>query len=162
MLGRKALSVLLVLAMLLGLGAAASAEGMTPGTYTQTVNAMHGPLTVEVPVSADRIESVEVTDHVETPGVGDQAVKDIPERIVGAQSLAVDAVTGVTISSRAILSAVEKCLAEAGADVDALKAAPEKTPAGDVEATADVVIVGGGARAWRRRSRRRTRARRSS
>lgn len=144
MLGRKALSVLLVLAMLLGLGAAASAEGMTPGTYTQTVNAMHGPMTVEVTVSADRIESVEVTDHVETPGVGDQAVKDIPERIVGAQSLAVDAVTGVTISSRAILSAVEKCLAEAGADVDALKAAPEKTPAGDVEATADVVIVGGG------------------
>lgn len=144
MLARKALSVLLVLAMLLGLGAAASAEGMTPGTYTQTVNAMHGPLTVEVTVSADRIESVEVTDHVETPGVGDQAVKDIPERVVGAQSLAVDAVTGVTISSRAILSAVEKCLAEAGADVDALKAAPEKTPAGDVEATADVVIVGGG------------------
>ena len=146
MFGKKVLAVAMAAVMALSLGSFAAAEGaaMTPGTYTQTVNAMHGPMTVEVTVSADKIESVQVTDHVETPGVGDQAIKDIPERIVAQQSLAVDAVTGVTISSRAIVSAVEKCLQEAGADVDAFKAAPEQTPAEAIEATADVVIVGGG------------------
>ena len=53
--------------------------------------------------------------------------------------------SGATNSSNAILTAVADCVAQAGGDVEALKAvAVEKAPVEDVEATYDVVVLGGG------------------
>ncbi len=123
---------------------AAETVSMKDGTYTSTVNAMHGPLTVEVKISNNEISDVKVTEHMETPGVGEIAVNQIPASIVEKQSLAVDVVTGVTISSAAIKIAVENCLKEAGADIDAFKVASEKPAPTTIEETADVIIVGGG------------------
>lgn len=149
---KRTLSLFLAGAMVLSLAACTPKEpeetktagAYTPGTYTATVSGMHGPMTVEVTVTEDRIENVNVTENVETPGLVDWPVRLIPERVVEAQSLAVDTVTGVTISSRAILNGVETALKGAGMDVTALKQPIEKTPAEDAEYTADVIIVGGG------------------
>ena len=149
---KRTLSLFLAGAMVLSLAACTPKEpeetktagSYTPGTYTATVSGMHGPMTVEVTVTEDRIENVNVTENVETPGLVDWPVRLIPERAVEAQSLAVDTVTGVTISSRAILNGVETALKGAGMDVTALKQPIEKTPAEDAEYTADVIIVGGG------------------
>ena len=91
------------------------------GTYSATVPGMHGPMTVAVTLSADTIEKVEVTSNVETPGLIDWPVSIIPQEIVDNQSLAVDTVTGVTMSSRAILNGVETALKDAGVDVSALR-----------------------------------------
>ena len=134
----------LVLAAVMLMSVACGASAMTAGTYTKTVGAMHGPMTIEVVLAADKIESVKVLEHVETPGVGDQAVLDIPVRIVENQTAEVDAVTGVTITSRVIMSAVSSILKEAGADMAVYGKAAEKAPAQDMELTADVIIVGGG------------------
>ena len=139
---KKLLSLVLALVMMMSLTGTASA--MTAGTYTQTVNAMHGPMTVEVTVSEDSIESVKVTDHVETPGVGDVAVEQIPAAIVSEQSLAVDAVAGVTVTSRSITYAVQKCLEQANADMDKFNQPVEKAAQSDQDLTADVIVVGGG------------------
>ena len=139
---RKVLSLMLALVLLVSVASCAGA--MTAGTYSATIPAMHGPMTVEVTVTEDRIEAVNVVSNVETPGLIDWPVRQIPAAIVEEQSLAVDTVTGVTISSRAILSGAEKALEQAGADIAALKAAAEKEPAQDIEVTADVIIVGGG------------------
>ncbi|MDD4080581.1 MAG: FAD-dependent oxidoreductase, partial [Eubacteriales bacterium] len=95
-------------------------------------------------MSQDAITDIKVLGHVETPGVGDVAAEQIPAAILAFQSLAVDAVTGVTITSNAVKRAVEACLADAGGDLAALKAEIEKPVAADIELTADVVIVGGG------------------
>lgn len=138
----KLLALLLAVTMLLGIACGASA--MTAGTYEATVSGMHGPMTVQVTVTEDKIESVEVTSNVETPGLIDWPVRQIPAAIVENQSLGVDVVTGVTVSSRAILSGAAEALKLAGADVDALKQPIEKPAAADVELTADVIIVGGG------------------
>ena len=139
---KKLLSVALALVILMSLACTASA--MTAGTYTETVMAMHGPMTLEMTVSEDKIESVTVTDHVETPGVGDIAVEQIPAAIVAEQTVAVDAVSGVTVTSRCIMNAAKKCLEQAGADMDAFSKPVEKAAAVDQELTADVIIVGGG------------------
>lgn len=139
---RKVLSLMLALVLLVSVASCAGA--MTAGTYSATIPAMHGTMTVEVTVTEDRIEAVNVVSNVETPGLIDWPVRQIPAAIVEEQSLAVDTVTGVTISSRAILSGAEKALEQAGADIAALKAAAEKEPAQDIEVTADVIIVGGG------------------
>ncbi|MCI8475078.1 MAG: FAD-dependent oxidoreductase [Oscillospiraceae bacterium] len=114
-------------------------------TYTATVPGMHGPMTVATTLTADnKIAKVEVVDNVETPGLINWPARLIPERVVANQSLAVDTVTGVTISSRAILNGVETALKNAGVDVAPFKTPIQKEKAQDVEYTADVIIVGGG------------------
>ena len=55
-------------------GEQGGAAGYTPGTYTATTIGMNADVTVEVTVSEDKIESVVVTDHMETPGIGSDAL----------------------------------------------------------------------------------------
>ena len=139
---KKLLALLLTTAMLLGMVSFAGAA--EDGVYTATVSGMHGPLTVAVTLAGDKIEKVEVTDNVETPGLIDWPIAQIPAAIVETQSLDVDTVSGVTISSRAILRGAEEALKTAGVDVEPLKAKRERTPGEAAEYTADVIIVGGG------------------
>ena len=158
---KRTLSLLLAFVMVLGLAAcggntaqettaaatAASEEAgiYTPGTYTGTAAGKNGDVKVEVTFSANAIDSVKVVEHSETAGISDGAIENIPAAIVANQSLAVDTVSGATITSDAILKAVADAVAQAGGDVEALKNAA--APAGEKEAkelSADVIVVGGG------------------
>lgn len=116
------------------------------GTYKADAAGNNGPVLVEVTVTADKITDVKVTEHKETEGIGNLAVDQIPGKIIESQSLAVDTVSGATVTSKAILTAVEDCVKQAGGDVDALKVA-SSTPKEkeSKELTTDVIIVGGGA-----------------
>lgn len=134
----------LVLAVMMLLGIACSASALTAGTYTATMTAMHGPMTVEVTVSENEILSVAVTDQVETPGVTDPVFEKIPAEIVANQTANVDVITGATVSSRVLIAAVQNCLKQAGDTEGAFSKELEKVPAEDVTMTADVIIVGGG------------------
>lgn len=93
----------------------------TAGTYTASAAGRNGDVTVEVTFEEDRIASVSVVGHSETAGISDGAIESIPAAIVDGQTLAVDAVSNATITSQAILSAVEDCVKQAGGDADALK-----------------------------------------
>ncbi len=158
---KRTLSLLLAFVMVLGLAAcggntaqettaaatAASEEAgiYTPGTYTGTAAGKNGDVKVEVTFSANAIDSVKVVEHSETAGISDGAIENIPAAIVENQSLAVDTVSGATVTSDAILNAVADAVAQAGGDVEALKNAA--APAGEKEAkelSADVIVVGGG------------------
>ena len=140
---KKLTAALLVFLMMVMTGAMALAY--TEGTYTATAQGNNGPVTVSVTFSADAITDVTVVEHSETAGLSDRPIAEIPAAIVENQSIAVDTVSGATNSSNAILTAVADCVAQAGGDVEALKAvAVEKAPVEDVEATYDVVVLGGG------------------
>ena len=155
---KKLVALLLAAVMLLTLTAAASAEGMKPGTYTKTVKGMYDGLTVEVTVTEDKIESVKVLDHVET-APGWPALEKIPAAIVANQTVGVDAVAGATRTSEGIINGVRLALEEAGADLDIFSKPAEKAAEiavdyfpvmGSFEVPAqwdetfDVVVVGGG------------------
>jgi fumarate reductase flavoprotein subunit len=93
-----------------------------PGVYTATAEGIGGQIVVQVTFSAAAITDIKVLSDNETEGVGKVAVKELPGKIVAGQTLAVDAVSGATVSSTAILAAVEECVKKAGGDVAALKA----------------------------------------
>ena len=116
------------------------------GTYTAEAQGMNGAVKVEVVFTADRIETVTVTDHAETAGISDPAIERVPDAITEHQSLGVDTVAGATITSNAILAAVEDCARQAGADIEALKQPVEggDTVKTEEERTAGMVIVGSG------------------
>ena len=143
---KKLVCVCLSLALVLCLSVSALGQAYTAGTYSAAARGNNGDVKVNVTFAADCIEKIEIAEHAETPGLSDPAFERIPAAIVENQSLAVDAVTGATNTSVAILAAVEDCVAQAGGDVQALKQAViEAAQAGEaVEMTADVVIIGAG------------------
>lgn len=80
------------------------------GTYEVTVDAHNGPLTVEVVVEEGTISSVEVLEHEETEGLADPAIEDVPAAIVASNATEVDTVSGATVTSEAIIAAVNEAL----------------------------------------------------
>ncbi|MBM4016968.1 MAG: FMN-binding protein [Planctomycetes bacterium] len=81
------------------------------GTYTATSRAYAGPLDAAVTVQGGRITSVKVVRHQEKQYY--TALADTPAQIVARQGIrGVDAVTGATITSEAIMNATIKALAK--------------------------------------------------
>lgn len=114
------------------------------GTYTSTQKGNNGDVTVEVTVSDSKIEDIKILEHKETPNLGDTAMDSLIEKIKENQTIAVDAVTGATNSSTALIEAVKDCATQAGADISALSNEVKKAGV-DEEMTTQVVVVGGGA-----------------
>ncbi len=132
---RKTLSLLLCIAMLLtvaacgGGGEASQSPSQGAQTLTGTGEGFGGLLTVSVTVDGDTITAVEVTSHNETENVAGAALTDIPAAIVEANSADVDAVSGATITSNAIMYAVKNAL-----DPEANPAPVEEEPASSAPA----------------------------
>lgn len=117
-----------------------------PGTYTGEGDGMGGKVKVSVKVDENKILEVNVLENNETQGIGDAAIDKIPLMIIEGQTLAVDAVTGATLTSNAILTAVEAALKEAGADISKLMVKSDgETVNDDKTYDTEVVVVGGGA-----------------
>ena len=135
-------------------------QAMTPGTYYGEAYgywkkgsiegerfgspAVIEPTRVAVTVDETSIISVEVESCSDTPGFIDPCIERIPAAIVENQSIAVDGVTGATMTSQAILSGVTQALEEAGADLTGFMTKPEKS-AETEEYTVELAIVGAGA-----------------
>jgi uncharacterized protein with FMN-binding domain len=86
------------------------------GTWRGSYSAFPVKVVVDVTVSDNRIVSVELIEHRNGQGDGAEA---IPSRVVAAQSLQVDSVSGATYSSKVILLAIGDALSS-GAPQDAL------------------------------------------
>ena len=125
---------------------AADGNLFIPGTYTETGTGFGGEITVTTTVSENKIEDVQITGDHETENIGTFAVQMLGERILAAQSPNVDALTGATVTSNAILGAFKKTLTAAGADMSAFAAAEDKGKALKKyeELTTDIVIIGAG------------------
>ena len=133
-------------------------EGLsfTAGTYEGKGSGMFGEVVMSVTFSDTAITNIETVSSSETYKVTREAFNVVPQRILDAQSLAVDVVSSATFASRAILTAVEDACAQAGGNVELLKKPLEKTPGETQVYDADVVVLGAGGfrRAERREGRR--------
>jgi len=125
---------------------AQSELSFTPGTYTAVTDGHNGDLTLEVEFSKNEILSVKITEHVESAGISDTPIERIPAMIVENQTLAVDTVSGATVTSEAILTAVSDCVKQAGGDVKYLKQkqVSQTTNSKETVLETDIVVVGAG------------------
>lgn len=127
-------------------GEATAAGTVADGKYTVEVIGHEGTIVVTTMFVDGKITSVTVPSNNETVGVGTYAVERIPGRIVEAQSVNVDEVSGATITSTAIKQGVSEAIKLAGgnlADFSAAPEAPEVVPE-EVTEDVDVVIMGAG------------------
>ncbi|MEA5094531.1 MAG: FMN-binding protein [Sedimentibacter saalensis] len=89
-------------------GAAAPAA---EGALTGTAKGFGGDVTVTVTVDGDDILTVEAVGADETPGIGSNAIEQLPAKIVEADSTEVEVISGATYTSKAIIEAVNAALA---------------------------------------------------
>ncbi len=142
---KKLQALLLVITLLITVCGGNAESTYKVGSYDVTVEGFGGDMIVTTTFTTDKLESIVVGENNETPGIGDTAIEQLPGKIVEFQSLAVDSITGATVTSDAIKKAVEEALVEAGGDVEAWKSAAVETgPKEAVEETADVIVIGGG------------------
>lgn len=128
--------------------ALSAAQGATykAGTYTASAQGIGGPVQVSVTFTDSKIESIRIGANKETPGIGSVALEKLPAQIVESQSLGVDKISGASMSSSAVLTAVADCVKQAGGDPAALKLVPvvAKTTGKAKTLETDIVIVGAG------------------
>lgn len=121
-------------------------SGLTDGTYESEAKGNNGPVKVSMKVKKGKILSIKVVEHSETEGLSDPAIENIPKAIVDGQTLAVDTVSGATVTSNAILDAVADCIKQAGGNPDDFKAVADKDTTGGktISMDTDVLVIGGG------------------
>ena len=143
---KKALSLILAVMMLLSLVVPAYADDAQTATGKGT--GIDGEVIVEVKADANTIYEVTVLQQNETPGIGSVAVEKLPGAIVEANSIEVDGISGATVTSTAIKTAVTEALTSMGFDPAAYAGAAsgEAAPKEKEEVTldCDVVVVGAG------------------
>jgi urocanate reductase len=126
-------------------GKAEKLHGYKPGTYESTVRGHNAAITVATTFSKSAITGIVVKDQHETKRVGEVALAEMPKKILAAQSLGVDSVSGATVTSLAIKNAVADCARQAGENSEALYNVPvARQKKADETYTYDVVVVGGG------------------
>ncbi|NLI54815.1 MAG: FMN-binding protein [Clostridiales bacterium] len=91
----------------------ANAGPFTNGVYTGSASGYHGVTTVSVTVEGGYITSVSVLSTGDDAEFFSQARLSVIPAILSAQSVAVDAVSGATFSSNAIIGAVKDALSGA-------------------------------------------------
>ena len=96
-------------------GDAPTASKAADGSLTGSAKGMGGQVPVTVKLDdAGKIASVEVGKNAETDGIGTKAIEQLPAELVGLSTAdeidAVDAVSGATITSKAIKEAVKAAM----------------------------------------------------
>lgn len=101
----------------------------------------NGQIDFDIAVANDRIEDIKVTKSSETPGIFKQVVGKLKENVIKNQSFAVDAVSGASIMTQAMLDSGSKALKENGIAIQSKLPEPEHR---DVTLDVDVAVIGSG------------------
>lgn len=129
-----------------GLADASAKTVIKPGTYVGSAQGAKSRVHATVKVDEKGHFSIEKVTSGDTPYVSDSAFAFVEKNVEDGQTLAVDAFTGATLSSRGLVGAVSDALRQAGVDTTALLLKPElSAKTTRAEETADVVVIGGGA-----------------
>ena len=125
--------------------ASTSSDAGVSGDFTGTAKGFGGDVSVTLTLTDGAITGCTAEGKDETEGVGSQAIAKMPGEIAESGSIAVDGVSGATITSDAIKEAAAAALTAAGLNPDDYKTAVEKDAAAEGSTVdADVVVVGAG------------------
>ena len=125
--------------------ASTSSDAGVSGDFTGTAKGFGGDVSVTLTLTDGAITGCTAEGKDETQGVGSEAIAKMPGEIAESGSIAVDGVSGATLTSTAIKEAAAAALTAAGLNPDDYKTAVENNAtAEDSTVDADVVVVGAG------------------
>lgn len=101
----------------------------------------NGPIDLEIDVDKQKIEDLKVVKHSETASIFKQVFDKLRTDVLDNQSFEVDAISGATVMSSAILDSGKKALETSGEEVISQK---KEIPHTNEELNCDVLVIGGG------------------
>lgn len=122
---------------------------LKPGVYKETTTGNNGFVEVAVTLSERHIDDIKIVKSNETSYIADTPMANVIKEVLTRQTLTVDAVTGATHATQAVLRAVGQAIEKAGGTStewapDTKTVDPSTLPEATQEET-DVIVVGGGA-----------------
>ena len=94
--------------------AADNAAPLTDGSYTSSAQGCLSEVSVTVTITGGKVTDVSIDASGETPSLGGAAAETLAPQLAEAGSTAgVDAVSGSTMTSDAVFTAMDDCLAQA-------------------------------------------------
>ena len=94
--------------------AADNAAPLTDGSYTSSAQGCLSEVSVTVTITGGKVTNVVIDASGETPELGGKAAETLSASLLAAGStVGVDAVSGSTMTSEAIFTAMDACLAQA-------------------------------------------------
>lgn len=117
---------------------------LKPGVYQTEAMGYGGPVQVRTTLSGRGIEAVEVTAAHETPGIGQVVLEKMAAKISDGNSLAVDGVSGATVTCAAIKKAVAGAIRQAGGDPADYQSRAVPQEKAERKLDVDVVVIGAG------------------
>lgn len=156
---KKIIALFLAFAMVLSLAACGekadktaenkdekSAETSTYKAEAKGYNASK-PIEVEVSLEGKKLKDIKILKHEETDGLGATALEKMPAKMVEANTVDIDNMSGATKTSDALKAAVTDALNQAGIKPEDLEGGSEKKEETDDQAKTmdtDIVVVGAG------------------
>ncbi|GEO69129.1 FAD-dependent oxidoreductase [Levilactobacillus acidifarinae] len=102
----------------------------------------NGIISYEVDVDDNQVKDLKILQHSETSGIFNQVIDKLKQRIIDGQSFDVDAISGATVMTQALLDSAKDAVAQA--DVK-LTPVPQTNTAHETKTLkTDVLIIGGG------------------
>lgn len=112
---KKLLNTLAALTMAATLTACSSSSSSAySGEVTGTAQGMNGDVTVTLTIKDGKITDCTAEGKDETPGKGDVAIEEVTAQIKESGKITVDATSGATVTSDAIVEAAKSALESAG------------------------------------------------
>lgn len=154
---RRIFAILLSIAMVLSLAACSTTGNnssttstsetstLKEGTYEASADGMNGTILLNVTFDKEGITDISVKESSESEGIGTSAFDLMIPEIVEHQSIAVDTISGATITSKALIAAVSDAIKQADGDINDFNKTPEKeAKADEITKDVDIVIAGSG------------------
>ena len=114
---------------------------MTKQTIKAQADGRNGQIDFEIDLENNKISDVKVTKNSETPAIFNQAFGKLKKNIIDNQSFDVDAVSGASLMTQAMLDSGKKALAENNIVLDGKK--PEVVHE-EKQLNVDVAVIGSG------------------
>lgn len=107
-------------------GGAPATSGATSasGAFSASAQGIGGDVTVTLTIEGDTLVEASAEGPGETDGIGTRALETMPQEMLARNTVAVDGVSGATITSNAVLQAAADALAQSGATLTEVEAAP--------------------------------------
>ena len=113
------------------------------GSFEAVATGHNGEIKLSVTFKDNKIEAIDVKESSETPVVADTGFEEIIARILEHQTSNVDTITGATVTSNAVKSAVSKAIDEANGSEE-FKRKVEEEAQEAINLETDVLVIGAG------------------
>ena len=136
----------LLTALAVGLASAGLSSGAAAAqTFEGTATGKHGDITVAVTFDQNKIADIRIVKEEENPVLTQKVYKDLREAIIAGNSVAVDSISGATLSSDALKAAVKAAADKAGVTLAATPLIVTKREVKIPEKDGyDVIVIGAG------------------